>query len=135
MRVEYAILADAATLTHDGKLVLVGGDIDSVTVHELPALVQLFLAVRLVADAGDDKDEHTYGLECVGPAGKKTVVAESMPLAPVRPQEPGKPYAARLILDMKIVAGDPGQHLIHIFADGQDVKTVLFDVKVAPEPG
>jgi hypothetical protein len=133
MQLDYAILADRATLTHDKKLVVFGGDIDSATVQELPAVLQATLVARTVLDVGESQEGHTFGLECTSASGKRQTIADNKPLNITRESEPEKPAASRLILELMFVVDHPGTHRFHLLLDGHEVKTLPFRVHVAPK--
>lgn len=128
MQLDYALLADKATLTHDKKLVVLGGDIDSVTVRELPSLVQITLVARTVFSQGEQREGHTFGLECVTPDGQTKIVAEEMPMDVTSSSEEGR-QAARVIIDLAIVFSDAGSHAIRLLLDGAEAKSFPFRVK------
>jgi len=130
MDLDYAFLADKATLTHDKKLVVVGGDIDSATVRELPALVQATLVARLVFGLDESPSGHTFGLECMTPTGEKTVVANGVTIhaTPVS-SELDQPVSARLLIELTIVFSQAGPHNIRLLLNDRLAKTFPFRVK------
>jgi hypothetical protein len=132
MRLEYALLADKATLTHDQKLVVLGGDIDSATVREIPALVQITLVGKVVADSSDLSANHSFGLMCDTPDGKSQVIADQFPIHLSSGPESGQTRSARMLVDLAIVFSQSGLHTIRLLLDEQEVKAFPFRVQVAP---
>ncbi len=133
MQLDYALLADKATLTHDKKLVVLGGDIDSVTVRELPSLVQFSLVARTVFGQDEQREGHTFGLECVTPDGETKRVGEGLPMDPTGVPEEGRQPAARVIIDLAIVFSKAGAHTIRLLLDGNEAKSFPFRVKHVAE--
>lgn len=129
MQLDYALLADKATLTHDRKLVVVGGDVDSVTVREFPALVQITLVARVLLDRGESPAGHSFGLECVTPDGDSKVVADGIPMTPIAAESDMGEKAARLLIELAIVFSEAGAHTIRLLIDGALAKTFPFRVK------
>jgi uncharacterized protein DUF6941 len=134
MELDYAILADKADRTYDGKLVVVGGDIDSLITTELPAAAQVYVVARLLLQPGEPVEGHTFSIEAESPSGTRTVVADNQPLTTTRnPEEPDQPSAARLILNLTIGLKSEGPHFIYLKVDGKQVKAFRFRVKHVPE--
>jgi hypothetical protein len=133
MQLDYALLADKATLTHDKKLVVLGGDIDSVTVRELPSLVQITLVAKTVFGRDEQREGHTFGLECVTPDGQVKRVSEGIPMEITGTPEEGRLPAARVIIDLAIVFSEAGSHTIRLLLDGSEAKSFPFRVKHVAE--
>lgn len=134
MELDYALLADRADRTHDGKLVVVGGDIDTLIVSELPSSAQIYLVARLLLSPSEPAEGHTFTVEAQSPSGTRAAVAENVPIKTARNAvEPEQPSAARLILNLVIGIKSPGTHFIYLKVDGKEVKTFRFQVKHEPE--
>jgi hypothetical protein len=135
MRLDYAFLADKATLTHDQKLVVLGGDIDAATVVDLPALLQITLVARLLLDAGEPPAGHTFGLDCTAAGEDRKQITQSRPLHIKQASDIGDPPAARLILDLTFVASTAGRYAFHLILDGQEMKTMPLRVHLVKAEG
>ncbi len=130
MELDYALLADKADRTQDGKLVVVGGDIDSLIVSQLPSAGQIYLVARFLLNPGEPLDGHSFSIEAESPSGTRTAVAEDVPLHTARnPLEPEQPSACRLILHLTIGVKSEGVHFLHLKLDGKEVKSFRFRVK------
>jgi hypothetical protein len=68
IRLDLLILADAATLG-EGKLNVLGGAITRLTPPNIPTVVNLAVAVRLLLDAPEDFAQLDHRLEIVYPSG------------------------------------------------------------------
>jgi hypothetical protein len=129
MELEYAFFADYATIAHDKKLVVVGGDIDSVTVNELPSLARIFLVSRLIIHAGENAESHSVGLSVTSPTGEQLPIADAIPVK-AKANESGRPGAGRAILDLHIVFTKPGMHTFRLMIDGKEAKSFPFRVNL-----
>lgn len=135
MELDYAILAEKADRTQDGKLVVLGGDIDSVTITTLPAVFPVSLVARIFLRPDEELEGHTFGIEATSSKGTRTTVAEDVPLQARRnPIEPDQPSPCRLILNLNLVVNAPGQHFIHLMLDREEVRAIRFRVDVQPQP-
>jgi hypothetical protein len=133
MILDYVILADKATTTHDGKLVVFGGDIDSVTVSELPVMISASLVARLILEVGEATEGHNFSLECTSATGNRQVVLENRPINLTRRSEPDWPAHARLLLEIGFVVAHAGIHRFHLIVDGREMKTLNFRVSHVPQ--
>lgn len=134
MELDYALLADKADRTHDGKLVVVGGDIDSLIVNELPSAAQIYLVARFLLDPSEPLEGHSFSIEAESPGGSRTAVAQNVPLSTSRnPHEPDQPSSARLILNLVIGVKAEGAHFLRLKLDGKEVKAFRLRVKFEPE--
>jgi hypothetical protein len=129
MELEYAFLADRADRLHDDRLVVFGGDIDKATVSSFPALFRTTLVARLRLHPEEALEGHVLGLECTSPEGKRLTLAKDVPITTIRnPDEAAQPSAARILIELTVVVGLPGPHLLHIMLDQQEVKSLRFRV-------
>jgi hypothetical protein len=68
MRLAYALLANSAEFTPDGKLYILGGDIDTLYVRELPATQPvLTLAMKLLVPPTECDVEHRLQVSLIDP--------------------------------------------------------------------
>jgi hypothetical protein len=80
MKLAYAILADAAQVTPDGKFSILGGGIEILNSVALPAMVpSLALIIRLSLDPDSLSIQHILQVELVDPDGLQSLanIAES----------------------------------------------------------
>jgi hypothetical protein len=132
MQVRLAALADYATTTEHGKLII-AGVMDTVIVRELPAAHPMMaLAVRMVAEPGEART-HMLTMRLVDPDGLDVI-------PPVNGQiEFGTPHPtegarAQVVLNMPGVTFKvAGAHRMDILLDGRLEYSVDLFVRVVPE--
>jgi hypothetical protein len=133
MLLDYVILADKATVAHDGKLIVFGGDIDSVTVPELPVGIGVCLVARLVLEVGESIEGHEFSLDATSATGNRQKVLDTKPINLTRQSEPDWPAHARLLFELGFVVSHAGVHKFHLIVDGKEIKTINFRVNHVPQ--
>ena len=131
MHVSFALFADAANLSQEGKLNILGV-FDAVQVGSLPAVhPRANLVVHLKGDL-HDVGRHTLTLRWIGPAGQELWQTEGeMEVQP--PPEGGS-------LDMPVIAAvdlpldDAGLYTMHVLLDQRPSATVPLRVRAALPP-
>ena len=73
MELDALILADAATVTEDGKFFVHGGGFTRLDVPELPAAIPIAVLARLRVQDGDLKKDHQLNFALIGPTGVPNV--------------------------------------------------------------
>lgn len=116
MHVSFALFADAANLSQEGKLNVLGV-FDALQVASLPAVhPRATLVVRLKAHA-DDAGRHTLGFAWVGPDGEELWSSTGE-------LEVGPPPPGAVELDVPVIAAidlpvrDAGTHRLNVVLDG-----------------
>lgn len=116
MHVSFALFADAANISQEGKLNILGV-FDALQVATVPAVhPRATLVVRLKAHA-DDAGRHTLAFSWVGP-GESELWASSGEL------EVGPPPPGAVELDVPVIAAidlpvrEAGQHCMRVALDG-----------------
>ena len=133
MDLDFAVIADYAATTTDGKL-MIGGIFDTIWVNEVPA-VQPFMSVvlRIRAHPGEEGG-HEVRVRLVDPDGHEVIEGLDAPLmlAELDPLDGG---TAQLILQLVgVELGSEGRHGVDVFLDGRFERTVDLFVKKAPAP-
>jgi hypothetical protein len=133
MDLDFAVIADYATNTNDGKLI-VGGIFDTIWVPEVPA-VQPFMTVvlRIQAHPGEEGG-HQVRVRLVDPDGHEVIGALEAPIlfAELDPIDGG---TAQLILQLAgVTLNSEGRHGIDVFLDGRFERTIALFVRRAPAP-
>lgn len=117
MHVSFALFADAANISQEGKLNILGV-FDALQVATVPAVhPRATLVVRLKAHA-EDAGLHTLAFAWVGP-GETELWSSSGEL------EVGPPPPGAVELDVPVIAAidlpvrEPGRHLMRVALDGE----------------
>ncbi len=148
MKLGYAILADAAEVTSDGKLTIMGGNIDTINAPSFPALherwslvVCLLIQPEDLSASGVHMQETTSGLrvhqfrvECVEPDNSTLVFAGVVPIpsslidAPEKSELPAKLVFA--VNSPPLVFRQPGIYRFKLYWDDQHLDDVPILLKL-----
>jgi len=133
MDLDFVVIADYASTTNDGKLI-VGGIFDAIWIQELPA-VQPFMTVvlRIQAHPGEEGG-HQVRVRLVDPDGHEVIGALEAPIvfAELDPIDGG---TAQIILELvSVTLATEGRHGIDVFLDGRFERTTALFVRKAPAP-
>ena len=133
MDLDFAVIADYASNTNDGKL-NIGGIFDTVWAGEFPA-VQPFMAVvlRIQAHPGEEGG-HQVRVRLVDPDGHEIVESLEAPImfAELDPIDGG---TAQLILQLAgVTVPAEGRYGVDVFLDGRYERTIALFVRKAPAP-
>lgn len=131
MRVDIAAVADYASVTQEGKLVI-GGAFDRIVAMQLPWRHPTMSLVLRVGLEPDDPREFTIAAHCMD--------ADGHPVVPPMEQRVQLPLdagsygpSANLLFTMNGVQfAEAGRYAFEVFADGAHVATVPFEVVVTP---
>jgi len=124
MELIYAIPADAAQTSPDGKFSLLGGGIENIYAPAFPAVHPgLALVVRLRVLASEANQKHKFSIEITGPKDfhvSSGDVAEFKP-APFHSASDGS-FTVNLAITMALlVFPEPGTYDFHLSVDSQEV--------------
>ena len=136
IRLQSALLANAAQLEPSGLVSLLGGWIDSVAGPEMPVRQQLWVVARLTLEPDDVKVAHTFRLVIEHSDATERVATfdTSIPpnAGPVDQIDPDLPLAIPLVLPMAAEFRRPGLYYVRLIVDGDElwsntlkVRTVL----------
>lgn len=130
IRLEYALLADAADVARSGKIALVGGNIETVTAGSLPAAILGFTLVAFLAiPESEAGSEHKLSLTIQDPRGENLVDSSRMISFTPQPNPHGLPVRYVAIVNLGgLAVFAHGLHTIHLVVDGEDVGTTMFVV-------
>jgi len=83
MKLDMAMLSDAATALPDGKLYIHGGGVTRITATVLPwTQPQLAIVARFLLEEGDEDESHMLGLTFTNPQGHNMLPETSIEVAP-----------------------------------------------------
>lgn len=133
MDLDFAVIADYAANTSDGKLV-VGGIFDTIQTAELPA-VQPSMAVilRIRAHPGEEGG-HEVRVRLVDPDGHDIIAGLEAPIlfTELDPLDGG---TAQLVLQLAGLSfASTGRHGLDVFLDGRFERTIPLYIRKAPAP-
>jgi len=135
MELDYALLAEKAARLSDNRLVVFGGDVDSIESPLCPAIFQCSLAARLLLKPDEPLEGHAFSIEITSVAGERKQISEPQKLNTTRNEKyPNLAAGAALIIGMTIVFGKPGIHYLHLMVDGREVKSWPLAVNIPDEP-
>ena len=141
MKLGYAILADAAEVSSDGKLTIMGGNIDAINAPSFPALhPKLSLVVNLLVEPSDLANfeaspqevifgvpHHQFRVECVEPDDATLVFAGVVPIPvidiPKRSELPSK--LMFVINSPPLVFRTSGIYKFRLYWDDQHLDDVM----------
>ena len=87
MKLAYAMLADAAQTTPDGKVSIIGGDFDTIYSTNFPALHPvLTLVIRVDFERPEANREHRLRISISGPLGGHVIATDPRPFTPTVPE-------------------------------------------------
>jgi len=130
MDLDFAVIADYASNTNDGKLVI-GGIFDTIWVNEFPA-IQPFMTVvlRIRAHPGEEGG-HEVRVRLVDPDGRDVITSLDAPImfAELDPIDGG---TAQMVLQLVgVELASEGRHAVDVFLDGRFERSVALFIKKA----
>jgi len=125
MNVEYALLADAAQTSLDGKLYVLGGGIDRIFAEKFPAThPYLSLVLKMELHPAECEREHELEVELWNPDGNPVGGKLSGTFSADR-QAGGRPSFVQLVLNLQSATFEvPGDYAFQIVVDKQLVKSL-----------
>jgi hypothetical protein len=139
MRLDWALLANAAELAPNGLVYVLGAGIDTMWREQFPAPFGGALVLRLVTSRLESERAHKVEVHCSDEDGK-AILAQPLVLimAPrqVPPEHPsGWDLAANIVINLAgVLIEKPGFYRFEIMVDDQQVRTLPFRL-VQPGPG
>ena len=132
MEIDFAVVADYAAVTSDGKLV-VAGIFDRITAGEMPAVhPTMSLAFRATMDPGSPSF-HRIEVHLVGPDGTDVLPAFHGEMRAFA-ADAASPRGAQFVLSLPGVRFQMwGLYTVNVSIDGQHLRTVPFRI-VQPPP-
>ena len=133
MDVTFAVVADYANVSREGKLNVMG-IFDRVFVRQLPArFPAMQLVIRLEADFAELETEHAIRVQLADPDGEAVFDIDGA-FTP-RGGRPGEKTSVNHVLQLgNLPLQTPGPHRILVWIDGDLKREVPIHVVQAPEP-
>ena len=131
MRLDWALLANAAEGPPNGLVYVLGAGIDTLWRDQFPAPFGGAMVLRLVTSRLESERAHTVEVHCSNEDGKAILVQPIVLTVPPRqvPSEhpPGWDLAANIVINLAgIQIEKPGFYRFEILVDDQQVRTLPF---------
>jgi hypothetical protein len=128
MRLAYAFIAHAAEFTpNDGRLWVLGGDFDTITAAEIPAIHSVMtLVVKLLVQPTECQREHRLRIELIDSDGARVHPEIGGPFMPsVRQDYPHRPVGVGMALTfLQLRLPHYGDYAFHILVDDLELGTL-----------
>lgn len=136
MRLDWALLANAAEGPPDGLVYILGAGIDTLWRDEFPAPFGGAMVLRLATSRLESERAHKVEVHCSDEDGKPILaqpIAFMVPPRQVPPEQPqGWDLAANIVINLAAVRIDkPGLYRFEIMIDDQQVRTLPFRLVLA----
>ena len=134
MELDYALLADAASVDSDGKLYVMGGNLGTVQTEPPPAAIsQLALVATVTAGLEEAERPSRFTVEIEGPDGEVTVPAIHGDVQAVAGDDDPVARATIVLTLNGLPVQNSGRHAVRISIDGILQQTLTFDVEAIDE--
>jgi len=130
MQLAYAILADAAEISANGKISMLGGEVTEITAPVFPAFpIHLAFIVKLLLQPEDSQKEHLLQIKVASSAPSLQPDVEM----PFMPQDTGeRPLKFLIVIQSPItVFPQPGVYEFRFLVDGMDLGSTVVRLKEA----
>ncbi len=127
MQVEFAFPADAAIVTADGKISVLGAGIEDYRPPSYPAtLASVSFVAKLRIHPSECEREHTLEIELWDPNGARIGQQIQAQFTPTRyAPDPARSVSLPLVLNFQQLAiPSPGVYEFHVIVDGTHLKQV-----------
>jgi hypothetical protein len=139
MKLDWALLANAAEGPPDGLVYILGAGIDTLWRDQFPAPFGGAMVLRVVTDRHESARSHRVEIGCSDEDGKpmlaQPIVLTVPPREPPRDHPPGWDLAANIVINLAAVRFEkPGTYRFEILVDGELVRTLPFRLVQVPAP-
>lgn len=133
MRIDLAVVADYASVTQDGKLVI-AGVFTRILAHQMPwQHPTMSLVFRVDVHTGEPREHHVR-VACIDPDGKELLPPIEQRIS-VGPETDAAESSANLIFAAGgVTFPKPGRYSFEVFVDDQHAAEVPFEVVLARQP-
>ncbi|MBA3484259.1 MAG: hypothetical protein H0T51_20855 [Pirellulales bacterium] len=131
MELDFALLAEAADTSIDGKLHMLGGGFDGVAIPHIDYTAPpMAIIARFSVDATEFETEHTLGFRLIRPDGAEKWIVEDAKLQFARPLEEWRRSQTVAIVRAAMKFEQIGKYEIHVYGDGVHLKTLDMHVAI-----
>lgn len=121
MRVAYALLANAAEFSPDGKLYLLGGDFDTINANAVPVMFPfLVIVVKFRFSQAETVNQRTLRVVPLGPNGELMRQPIELPIQPPRSGYPESGMGVCVHL-LNIEFPALGEYIFRVEVDGLEM--------------
>ena len=132
MEVEWLILADAAEAT-GGKLYLIGGGWDQLTVQKFPFQQSMAIAVSFRVPWNQTNEKHSFEIEVANADGGSIARVPGQFEVGRRPGIPvGQDQRAQFVVNVNWAIKDAGGYVVICRLDGEERRRFPFNVVASP---
>ena len=131
MQLAYAFIADAATLTPDGKSGVLGGDFQIIQARQFPAIQPAIpLVLKVQGTVEEWRQEHRLHVRVVDPSGLSIHPDVDSPIPHLKPlQSPDLPVGVAVIVNYQgLQFREAGDYAFRVALDSHEVASVLVRV-------
>jgi hypothetical protein len=130
MQLKFAMLADWAGETREGKLVI-SGEFDTIFAPQVPAVhPSMYFVARLHANITEGSD-HTLVLSLISPAQETIVQTDEIPFA-FLPSGPGRPLKGQVIVHVSpLELPAIGKYHFELRVDNRLMETVPLELRLS----
>lgn len=130
VELDYALLADAASVDSDGKLYVMGGNVGVIGVEPPPSAVsQLALVATVTSSVEEAGEPSSFTVEIAGPDGDLVVPRQGGELATVAADDHAVARATVVMMLNGVPVTTTGRHNVRIYLDDDLQQTLSFDIE------
>jgi hypothetical protein len=129
MELDFALLAEAADTNDVGKVSMLGGGIDGVSLEKVPATIPPIAIVARFSIGPDEWDgQHSISIELQRPQGDRKWIVENAPVDFGKPLSQDRRTYATALVKAAFKFESFGKHEILVYADGGLMKSLALYV-------
>ena len=135
MQLAFAVLADFAEITSEGKIAMLGGDFDTIKSPAFPSIhPRLSLVVKLNVEPAEYDKEHQLLVEVLDPQGTSILPAITSVFTPrVGPGGPDRPLKYSFVLNFHLfMLSTSGKYLFRLFVDSKEIGAIPLYAEQTP---
>jgi hypothetical protein len=131
MEFSFAFLASSADHLMDGRMLVVGPDIETLLCSQFPATATIALAMKLAFDPEEVGKPHTLAVEYTKPGGTLAKIMGQTPIGlKPNPEDPNLKAFASIIANLTITFESAGIYQFHLAIDDQEIKSLSLTAKL-----
>jgi hypothetical protein len=133
MELAFAFPAMNADHSTEGQLWAAIVDFDRIAAPSFPVFTQFCIVAKFRVTPEEIGLPQLVRLDLTRPNGVRSQVSGDQQLNTVRhPTDPARSTGATIITSVGIVFAEPGDHFIHVIANGREVQSISLLVEEAP---
>jgi hypothetical protein len=126
MQLAFALLADLAEITSEGKIAMLGGDIDTIKTQMFPAVhPRLSLVVKLNVKPAECNREHQFQVEVLNPAGELITPEIKSAFIPRPGEDKDRPLKYIFVLSFPLLLlSTSGTYIFRLLVNDEELGTL-----------